>query len=72
LNEKYSIIFRGRSIFFSLIRKEIVKRINYEFNDLSILKKLKILLVLHDLLSITGKIILSTLIILISLFVSKL
>lgn len=67
LNKRFNIIFRKRSMFFSLIREEIVEKIADESNDLLTLKRLRFLLYLHIFLSITGKIILAILFILIFL-----
>lgn len=68
LYQTYDIRFKRQSAFFSLVRKEIKDNIIAAQGNISAYQALKRLLVLHTILSITGKIIMAMIVLVIILF----
>ena len=68
LYQAYDIRFKRQSAFFSLVRKEIKDNILEAQGNTGAYQGLKRLLVLHSILSITGKIIMGLIVLVIILF----
>lgn len=68
LYKAYDIQFKRQSAFFSLVRKEIKDNIMAAKENTGAHQGLQRLLVLHNILSITGKIIMAMIVLLVVLF----